>query len=128
MNRCLLSTFLACLLSFSGSVSAQDERPRPTRPPAGAGRDSWQAAGTKGAVVAGGAEAVEAGMTVLRRGGNAADAAVATLLALTVTDAQSACFGGEVPIMIYDAKTGAVDVIAGQGAAPRLATLEHFQE
>jgi gamma-glutamyltranspeptidase/glutathione hydrolase len=67
-------------------------------------------------------------MTVLRQGGNAADAAVATLIALTVTDAQSACFGGEVPIMIYDAKTGAVDVIAGQGAAPRLATLEHFQK
>jgi gamma-glutamyltranspeptidase/glutathione hydrolase len=77
--------------------------------------------------VAGGAGAVEAGLETLRKGGNAADAAAATILALTVTDGTAVCFGGEVPILIYDAKTGTVEVIAGQGAAPALATREFFE-
>jgi gamma-glutamyltranspeptidase/glutathione hydrolase len=76
--------------------------------------------------VAGGAGAVQAGIETLKSGGNAVDAAVATILALTVTDARSVCFGGEVPIMIYDAKTGAIEVVAGQGGAPALATREAF--
>jgi len=87
----------------------------------------WEASGHNGAVAAGGEGAVEAGIETLKSGGNAADAAVATILALTVTDATSACFGGEVPILVYDAKTGAVEVIAGQGAAPALATPEFFE-
>ena len=76
--------------------------------------------------MAGGADAVAAGIEILKGGGNAVDAAVATILALTVTDANLVCFGGEVPIMIYDAKTGAIEVVAGQGAAPALATREFF--
>jgi gamma-glutamyltranspeptidase/glutathione hydrolase len=87
---------------------------------------TWEATGRHGAVVAGGAGAVEAGIETLKSGGNAVDAAVATILALTVTDATSVCFGGEVPIMVYNAKTGAIEVIAGQGAAPALATREAF--
>lgn len=89
---------------------------------------TWQASGENGAVVAGGADAVAAGIEILRDGGNAVDAAVATILALSVTDATSFCFGGEVPIMIYDAKRGVVEVIAGQGAAPRLATRTYFEQ
>lgn len=88
---------------------------------------TWEVSGHDGAVVAGGAGAVDAGLEVLKAGGNAADAAAATILALTVTDATSGCFGGEVPILYYDAKTGTVEVIAGQGAAPALATPEFFQ-
>ncbi len=94
-------------------------------PPGGSG--TWQAAGKNGAVAAGGAEAVDAGLGTLKSGGNAVDAAVATILALTVTDANSVCFGGEVPMMIYDAKTGAVEVLAGQGVAPELATRVFFE-
>src|SRR5262245_54429810 len=79
-------------------------------PPSDAG--PWEASGKNGAVVAGGAAAVEAGLETLKGGGNAVDAAVATILALTVTDATSACFGGEVPILVYDARTGSVKVLA----------------
>ena len=87
---------------------------------------AWEASGKNGAVVAGGAGAVAAGLEILKSGGNAVDGAVATILALTVTDASSVCFGGEVPIMIFDSKTGAVEVLAGQGGAPALATREFF--
>ncbi|MDP6380087.1 MAG: gamma-glutamyltransferase, partial [Phycisphaerae bacterium] len=92
------------------------------------GEIGWKASGRRGAVAAGGAEAVEAGMEILKKGGNAVDAAAATLLALTVCDGQSFCFGGEVPILIYDAKRKAVIVIAGQGAAPQMATLDYFKK
>ncbi len=88
---------------------------------------TWRAEGRRGAVAAGGQGAVDAGMEILRGGGNAIDAAVATLLALSVTDARGFCFGGEVPILVYDARRGVVEVIAGQGAAPRLATRERFE-
>jgi gamma-glutamyltranspeptidase / glutathione hydrolase len=87
----------------------------------------WSAMGQQGAVAAGGRESVNSGLEILKGGGNAADAAAATILALSVTDSRSFCFGGEVPILVYDAKTKGVTVIAGQGAAPRLATLEHFK-
>src|SRR5262249_56068850 len=88
--------------------------------------EDWEGTGDKGAVAAGGREAVQAGIEIPNRGGNAADAAAATILALSVTDSRSFCFGGEVPIMVYDARTKGVTVIDGQGAAPRLATREEF--
>lgn len=66
-------------------------------------------------------------MATLEGGGNAVDAAAATILALIVTDANSFCFGGEVPILIHDAKRGTVERIASQGAAPRLTTREYFR-
>ncbi len=88
----------------------------------------WHGRGTQGAVSAGGAGSVAAGIEILKAGGNAADGAAATLLALTVTDHTQFCFGSEVPILHYDAKSGAIEVIAGMGTAPRLATLEHFEK
>lgn len=84
--------------------------------------------GRQGAVAAGAPESVAAGIGILKAGGNAADAAVATLLALSVTDSTMYCFGGEVPILVYDAKRKVVEVVAGQGAAPKLATLDHFEK
>ena len=90
------------------------------------GAADWQATGQQVAIVAGGNDAVDAGMAVFSSGGNAMDAAVATILALSVTDSSQFCFGGEVPILVYDAKRQVVEVISGQGAAPRLATREYF--
>lgn len=115
------------LIAFAQSAFAQATAPRarPTKP-LGVKPDQWQDEGIRGVVVAGGAEAVDAGMAMLTSGGNAADAAAATIFALTVTDAQQVCFGGEVPILVYDAKRKVVEVLCGQGTAPRLATREFF--
>ena len=110
-----------------GWAQAQETDRQTTAPVTTAGRTDWQAEGTQGAVAAGGRDAVAAGLEILKKGGNAADSAAATILALCVTDSRAFCFGGEVPILIYDAGTKAITVIAGQGAAPRLATLEHFK-
>jgi gamma-glutamyltranspeptidase/glutathione hydrolase len=78
----------------------------------------WHSAGKGGAVAAGGAQAVAAGIELLQQGGNAADAAAATILALSITDYGLFSIGGEVPFLIYDAQAGEVKVLSGQGRAP----------
>jgi gamma-glutamyltranspeptidase/glutathione hydrolase len=84
-----------------------------------AGEDiGWKSSGKGGAVAAGKAEAVAAGIQILKQGGNAADAAAATLLALAVTDYGSFSIGGEVPLLIYRADRQEVKVLCGVGRAP----------
>lgn len=78
----------------------------------------WQASGRFGALAAGGADAVAAGIELLSAGGNAADAAAATLLALSVTDHGYYAIGGEIPFIIHDAASGATKVLSGLGRAP----------
>lgn len=78
----------------------------------------WKAVSKTGVVAAGGADAVAAGVEMLKQGGNAADAAAATIFALQVTDHGACCIGGEVPLLIFDAKKQEVKVLCGQGRAP----------
>lgn len=79
---------------------------------------SWKAESKAGVVAAGGAKAVAAGIEILEAGGNAADAAAATILALNVTDHGECSIGGEVPLLIFDAKKQEVKSLSGQGRAP----------
>lgn len=79
----------------------------------------WQAVSKTGAVAAGAAEAVAAGIEILEQDGNAADAAAATILALNVTDHGACSIGGEVPVLIYDVQKRHVKSLSGQGRAPR---------
>jgi gamma-glutamyltranspeptidase / glutathione hydrolase len=78
----------------------------------------WKAAGRNGAVAAGRGEAVAAGIQALKNGGTAADAAAATILALAVTDFGSFSIGGEVSLLLYDAKKREVKSLSGIGRAP----------
>lgn len=79
---------------------------------------SWKASGKGGAVAAGGNAAVGAGISMLEKGGNAADAAAATLFALSITDYGWFAIGSEIPFIIYDAKTKQTKVLCGLGGAP----------
>lgn len=63
-------------------------------------------------------EASAAGLEVLRRGGNATDAAVAAAAALGVTEPYSAGIGGGGYFVHYDARTGEVETIDGRETAP----------
>lgn len=78
----------------------------------------WQTTSRVGVVAAGSAEAAAAGINILEHGGKAADAAVATILALSVTDHGECSIGGEVPLMIYDANNRQTKTLSGQGRAP----------
>jgi gamma-glutamyltranspeptidase/glutathione hydrolase len=86
------------------------------------------ASGQQGALVTGSRPSAEAALAMLQSGGNAVDAAVASMLVQSVVESQLFCFGSEVPIMVYDAQRQSVEVIAGLGAAPQLATPEWFVE
>lgn len=90
---------------------------------------TWKASGNGGAVAAGKMNSVAAGLEILEDGGNAADAAAATLLALAVTDYGLFAIGGEVPLIIYDAQREEVKVLCGLGTAPHdPAAIEWFYE
>ncbi len=78
----------------------------------------WKTESKTGVVAAGGAKAVAAGIEILEAGGNAADAAAATILALNITDHGACSIGGEVPLLIYDSKKQEVKSLSGQGRAP----------
>src|SRR5262245_7008786 len=69
-----------------------------------------------------------AGMAVLERGGNAADAAVAAGFVLQVVEPHLNGPGGEVPALVWDPATEDVTVVCGQGVAPQAATASVFAD
>ncbi|MFJ8650160.1 gamma-glutamyltransferase [Streptomyces sp. NPDC093546] len=84
------------------------------------------AVGYGGAVASVDPDASAAGIEVLRRGGNAVDAAVATAAALGVTEPYSAGIGGGGYFVHYDAKTRTVRTIDGRETAPLSADASLF--
>ncbi len=75
--------------------------------------------GFGGAVTSVDPEASRIGIQVLRRGGNAVDAAIATAAALGVTEPYSSGIGGGGYLVHYDARTGRVSTLDGRETAPR---------
>ena len=84
--------------------------------------------GTHGMVTSTHWLATAAGMAMYEKGGTAFDAAVATGFSLQVLEPAMNGPAGDVPIILYDAKSDSVKVIAGQGCAPAAMTIEKFQE
>src|SRR5581483_9519184 len=72
--------------------------------------------------------ATTTGMTILERGGNAFDAAVAAGLVLHIVEPEENGPGGDVPIILWSEKQKRVDVICGQGVAPRSATARRIRD
>ena len=71
----------------------------------------------------------QTGMRVLHDGGNAVDAAVASALAAGVLEPTAHyTLGGEVAMLCYEAATGKVRSVVGQGWTPRAATIELYEE
>ena len=68
--------------------------------------------------------ASEAGLRILKAGGNAADAAVAAVAALNVTEACMCGLGGDAFCLYYDAATKTVKGLNGSGRAPQALTPE----
>src|SRR5881397_2923517 len=66
--------------------------------------------GRSGIVAGGRHYPVHAGTRILEQGGNAIDAGVATVFAASIVEISHFGFGGEVPTIIYDAKSKRVVV------------------
>ncbi len=67
-------------------------------------------------------------MSVLERGGNAFDAAVAGGMVLQVVEPHLNGPGGEASIMLWNERQSCAQVISGQGCAPSAATPQYFKE
>ncbi|MGC4943071.1 gamma-glutamyltransferase [Kribbella sp. DT2] len=107
----------------AGGVSAQaTPQSHVPKPPA----KNATAIGYGGAVASVDPEATNVGIGVLRRGGNAVDAAVATAAALGVTEPYSAGIGGGGYFVYYSAKNRKVYTIDGRETAPAAMPADAF--
>ena len=109
-------------LLFIAAISLFAQRPRDFEHAA-----RHASRGTHGAVAAGSDYAVDAGMRMFYKGGNAVDVGVATTFAAAVSEFSHIGFGGEAPILIRT-RDGKIHAIAGVGTMPKLATAKFFRE
>jgi gamma-glutamyltranspeptidase/glutathione hydrolase len=92
-------------------------------------QSTWRPAilSDNGMIASGHALASEAGLRVLRSGGNAVDAAVAAWAVQGLTEPEMTGLGGDMFMLIYLAKTGEVKFINGTGVAPMAATVDFYK-
>ncbi|MFJ6985594.1 MULTISPECIES: gamma-glutamyltransferase [unclassified Streptomyces] len=119
---------LSVLAVTAAVVSVGAAAPPAAHQPAPPAGKTPVAVGYGGAVASVDADASAAGIEVLRKGGNAVDAAVATAAALGVTEPYSAGVGGGGYFVYYDAKSRTVRTIDGRETAPRTAGSDLFLE
>ncbi|MFD9543273.1 gamma-glutamyltransferase [Streptomyces sp. NPDC060022] len=117
-------SFLSVIAVIGSLGAAAPAASEPSGPPP----KSPVAVGYGGAVASVDADASAAGIEVLRKGGNAVDAAVATAAALGVTEPYSAGIGGGGYFVLYDAEKRTVQTIDGRETAPRSADSSLFLE
>src|SRR5438067_1897532 len=96
-------------------------------PPAGkAGRSETVA--VNGMVATSHPLAAQVGLDVLKRGGNAVDAAIATNAAMGLMEPTSCGIGGDLYAIVWDAKTQKLYGLNASGRAPLKATRQFFAE
>lgn len=72
--------------------------------------------------------AAQVGLDVLKKGGNAVDAAIATSAAMGLMEPTSCGIGGDLYAIVWDAKTQKLYGLNASGRAPGKATLAYFAE
>src|SRR5688500_8810920 len=116
MRRLLLLTSSFLLLTLTAAPRAQPSA-------------TWRPVvlSDNGMVASGHALASEAGIRVMRSGGNAVDAALAAWAVQGLAEPEMTGLGGDMFILIYLAKTGEVKFINGTGFAPMAATVDFYK-
>lgn len=122
LHRTLI-VFAALLLGACATVSTHAEV-ADLGPATGAAVSPSASPGT-GVVSAADPRAAEAGAAMLRQGGSATDAAVATMIALTVVEPQSSGIGGG-GFLLHHAADGGIATLDGRETAPTGADPQWF--
>ncbi len=133
----LAGGLLAGLGLWAGTAQAQDA-PRCPEPAcaavAGGRTEGWapqsraEVIARRGIVTSSQPLATQAGLAILRRGGNAVDAAVATAAVLGVVEPFSTGIASDLFMIVWDAKTKKLHALAAAGTAPTGATPQHFAD
>lgn len=118
-----LSLLAVPLVLLSTILLAAD---RPTPLPGQALRS--EAVAVNGMVCASHPLAAQIGLDVLKNGGNAVDAAIATSAAMGLMEPTSCGMGGDLFAIVWDAKTKKLYGLNASGPAPKKATLAYFKE
>jgi gamma-glutamyltranspeptidase/glutathione hydrolase len=124
-TRALLGISAVTALALATATPAAADRGWHGKPPGDLPKVPLMV-GSGGAVSSVDRDASQVGIEVLARGGNAADAAVATAAALGVTEPYSAGIGGGGFLVYYNAKTKKVSTIDGRETAPSTFTKDAF--
>lgn len=122
MIRTMLAS-LAIAATLTTPLAAQQDS---TVPAVAASATPTRTASGAALVSSADARASQAGREMLALGGSAADAAMATMLALTVVEPQSSGIGGGGFFVYHDAATGEVVTIDGREEAPAAARPDRF--
>jgi gamma-glutamyltranspeptidase / glutathione hydrolase len=123
---------LVSLAALFAAAQALALQPAPAQDPAAAperatgGRRGQLGAAKSFMVSAANAAAVDAGLDMLRAGGNAADAAVAVQLVLNLVEPQSSGLGGGTFILHWDAASQNLEGYDGRETAPAAASPDRF--
>src|SRR5438067_1921935 len=117
----LLTGVLAMLVSSVFLWGAD----RPATAPYKAGRSVVMA--PHGMVATSHPLAAQVGLDVLKRGGNAVDAAIATSAAMGLMEPTSCGIGGDLYAIVWDAKAQKLYGLNASGRAPGRATLQYFR-
>ncbi|KAF0230643.1 MAG: hypothetical protein FD175_1403 [Beijerinckiaceae bacterium] len=123
-NRTLLLAALA--VSGASTLFAQGTVPAPGQPVLSAQSRLLPVLAQKGMVASQERRASEIGVDIMKRGGNAVDAAVATGFALAVTLPRAGNLGGGGFMLVHVAKTGETIAIDYRETAPAAATRDMF--
>ncbi len=124
-SAALRATLLAATLAVAGGLAWGQTAVDPEASP-GPLRRVEPVEAARAMVVAAHPLAAQAGLEMLRAGGNAVDAAVATAYALNVVEPQSSGIGGGAFILLWLAEKGEAIAIDGREEAPAGATPNDF--
>jgi gamma-glutamyltranspeptidase / glutathione hydrolase len=72
--------------------------------------------------------AAQIGLDILKQGGNAMDAAIATSAAMGLMEPMSCGIGGDLFAIVWDAKSKKLHGLNANGAAPQLATIAEYHK